>query len=74
MAMTPEMMFDQMGILLDTDKAQDYSGGLPYQKDAQEKDEEKQKRSIQIEGKEDILSTLTEDMAEYEFFFNIIEP
>ncbi|KMZ54200.1 hypothetical protein HMPREF0980_01691 [Dorea sp. D27] len=66
MAMTPEMMFDQMGILLDTDKAQDYSGGLLYQKDAQEKDEEKQKRSIQIEGKE--------DMAEYGFFFNIIEP
>ncbi|WP_049728948.1 alkyl/aryl-sulfatase [Dorea sp. D27] len=112
MAMTPEMMFDQMGILLDTDKAQDLnlkinfnltdascylvtvnSGVLLYQKDAQAKDadatltmprkamftilakdEEKQKKSIQIEGKEDILSTLTEDMAEYEFFFNIIEP
>ena len=111
-AMTPEMMFDQMGILLDTDKAQNLnlkinfnltdascylvtvnSGVLLYQKDAQAKDadatltmpqeamftilakdEEKQKRSIQIEGKEDILSALTENMAEYEFFFNIIEP
>lgn len=112
MAMTPEMMFDQMGILLDTDKAQNLnlkinfnltdeapylvtvnSGVLLYQKNAQAddadatltmprkamftilaRDEEKQKMSIQIEGKEDVLNMLTEYMTEYEFFFNIIEP
>lgn len=112
MAMTPEMMFDQMGILLDANAAQDLnikininltdegkylltvnSGVLLYQKDVQDehadatltmprqamfailsRNEEAQKQSITVTGNEDIIQLLTEHMAAYEFFFNIVEP
>lgn len=112
MAMTPEMMFDQIGILLDANAAQDLnlkininltdegkylltvnSGVLLYQKDVQDeladatltmpreamfailaKNEELQKQTINIEGDQDIIKTLTEHMTTYEFFFNIVEP
>lgn len=38
------------------------------------RDEEQQKQSIKIDGDQEILKKLTEHMAVYEFFFNIVEP
>lgn len=111
MAMTPEMMLAQMGILLDANAAQDLNltinfditdeepylvtvknGVLLYQKGTRAddadatltlprsamfsilaKDETKQKQNITVEGDGDILQRLTEHMASYEFFFNIVE-
>lgn len=38
------------------------------------KDEELQKKAVQIEGDEDVIEKLTEHMVKFDFFFNIVEP
>ncbi len=111
-AMTPEMLFGQLGILLDANAAQDLnltinidltdgdsylltvtSGVLLCQPSIRSeeadatltmpasalfailsKNEEAQRKSIQINGDQDILKKLTEHMVSYEYFFNIVEP
>ncbi len=39
-----------------------------------EGNEEEQRKSIVIEGDQDVIANLTEHLAEYDFFFNIVEP
>lgn len=38
------------------------------------KDEELQKKAVQIEGDEAVIEKLTEHMVKFDFFFNIVEP
>ena len=110
-AMEPYMVFDYMGIHLDSNAAQDLnlkinvnvtgdtsylvtvkSGVLLYQKNGAAKDanatitipkqavallispESDENGLIQIEGDTAILQTLAGYMAEFDPFFNIIEP
>ncbi|MCQ4638535.1 MBL fold metallo-hydrolase [Anaerovorax odorimutans] len=111
-SMTTEMMMDYMGILLDSNKAQDLnlkinlsftdgdpylltvnSGVLLYQKGVQDTkadatltmpkagmaailtgDKDAQKKSVKIEGDQDVLKKLTEHMTSFDYFFNIVEP
>lgn len=111
-AMTPDMMLDYLGILLDADAAADLdlvvnlaftdedpyvltvrAGVVLYERGAQaddadatltlprlgmfailNRDEDAQAKSIQVEGDPDVVRKLTEHLATYEFFFNIVEP
>lgn len=111
-AMTPEMMLDYLGILLDANAAADLdlvvnlaftdedpyvltvrAGVVLYERGVQSneadatltlprlgmfailnRDEAAQAQAIQIEGDQDVVKKLTEHLATYEFFFNIVEP
>ena len=111
-AMTPDMMLDYLGILLDANAAADLdlvvnlaftdddpyaltvrAGVVLYERGVQyadadatltlprlgmfailNHDENAQAKSIQVDGDLDVVRKLTEHLAAYDFFFNIVEP